>query len=617
MIMKVSDYLLLGKRLAIVLLFYSVTRIIFYLFNLNYFSPFETSETIVAFFYGLRFDVAIVCIANLFFILLSLIPFRNDFFERVLKWTFLGSNFLYFLVIFIDFEFFAFLGRKLTIDIFEMKADVEGQIGQVILYYWKLLFAFLFFMFCVWKTYPTKISYGCKQLSFLNSMLVSLLLFVVMGIGIRGGLQLRSISPKDAFVHDSYELGNFSLNAGYTMALSLLENTNEKRNFFKTDEKAVSVIKNNRSFEPGILNPRKDDNVIIVIVESFSTEYIEQGYAPFFSELSKKGLYFEKSFANGRRSIQALPSIMTGFPSLLEKPLYQTSYQTNRYYPLPKILKENGRTALFFHGGLRGTMEFNSYCFSIGFDQYFAKEDYPNMGHYDGAWGIYDHHFFDFMVDKLDTTPTPFLAGIFTLSSHQPYSVPKELAGKFPKGTLEIHESIGYADYSLKHFFDSIKDKPWFKNTLFVITADHTSKLETKKYNNALGRYSIPILYYHPSVDLNSLSKRKLTQQVDIMPSILDFLGIKPEKQLLFGASIFGGDEGRIINFSSGQYLYADSTKMVRFDGSNAKFYEYSDDNLAGKSADSNDEFKQLLKELKGYIQYTDNGLRNNNIYDL
>lgn len=507
----------------------------------------------------------------------------------------------------------------MTFDIFGMTTDIQGQLFQLTLNYWYLSAPIIINIFLLWKFYPRRRIEVLmeKPLKWYKVLGIGFAIFVATAIGIRGGLQLRSISPKEAFIHEHYELGNLSLNAAYSMVRSIGKKGIPKETYFKTDHEAKKYIEESRGFESQFKSGNSKQNVVVIIIESFSQEYIDKGYAPFFSELAKSGLYFPHNLANGRRSLEALPSIMTSFPSIVGKPLYQTQYQSNKYYALPKILKQNGYQTGFFHGGKRGTMDFDAYCFSIGFDKYYALEDYPNQDHYDGHWGIYDHHYLDYFIDSLESYKEPFFTGVFTLSSHQPYSIPKEFQNKFNKGSLDIHESIGYVDEALKLFFEKAKNKKWFKNTLFVITADHTQKLETNEFNSNVGRYRVPLLFYHPQIKLKSYEQRRITQHADIMPSVLDFLGIKSDKNLLFGSSVFSNGQGRVINYLSGSYFFLKDDFMLRFDRNNAALFRLDDNLLNPKAIDDQQVKHHMLKELKAYIQYTNNGLKLNNIYDL
>lgn len=617
--MVLRDYQVLLKRIGFSFLFFLFYRVVFYFYNFSYFEPFSLKETLFAFFYGLRFDISTVLITNLIFIVGSLLPITHINYRGLLKVVFVLFNTLFLGFIVVDLEFFTFLGKKMTFDVFDMSADIENQIVQLSLNYWFLSIPTVLNLVILWKFYPRRKKEILLEapLHWSKVFISGLFIFCLTAIGIRGGLQLRSISPKEAFVHNHYELGNLSLNAAYTMVRSIGKKAIAAEKFFKKDKDAVEFILSSRGFKANYDPKLTGQNIVVIILESFSQEYINKGYAPFFNELAAKSLYFPMNLANGRRSIEALPSIMTGFPSIVGKPIYQSQYQSNKYYALPKILKDNGYQTGFFHGGKKGTMDFDAYCLSIGFEKYYALEDYPNQEHFDGTWGVFDHHYLDYFIEKISDYKEPFFTSVFTLSSHQPYAIPEEFKGQFPKGDLDIHESIGYVDYSLKEFFKKAKQKSWFKNTLFVITADHTQKLESKEFANTIGRYRVPLAFYHPQINLNELRNSRLTQQADIMPSILDFLNISFNKKLLFGSSVFSNDDGRVINFISGSYFYYKDSIMMRFDKIKANFYEISDNMEGLKPVGMSSDFDQMLKELKAYIQYTNNGLRKNNIYDI
>src|SRR6185369_8592326 len=115
-------------------------------------------------------------------------------------------------------------------------------------------------------------------------------------------------------------------------------------------------------------------------------------------------------------------------------------------------------------------------------------------------------------------------AVIFTISSHHPYGIPEKYKGRFRKGTLPIHESIQYADYSLQKFFETAMHTSWFDSTLFVITGDHTALSEKPFYQNHVGMYSVPIIFFQPHDSLSGI-RTTTAQQIDILPSVLDYLG--------------------------------------------------------------------------------------------
>ncbi len=276
---------------------------------------------------------------------------------------------------------------------------------------------------------------------------------------------------------------------------------------------------------------------------------------------------------------------------------------------MPKLLKQAGYTNFFFHGGAKGTMGFEAYTLANGFDRYFSKNDYPGKADFDGTWGIFDEPFLLFAADEISKMPEPFMAGIFTLSSHQPYTVPEEFKGKFPKGKLEIHESIGYADYALKRFFEKINGQPWVKNTLFVITSDHSQKLHSKKFQNAIGRYRVPLFFYSES-KLGLTDTQKVTQHSDIPRTVLDLVGVYGDELPATSVSMLGADKGYTLNLVDGAYLMVGEQQTLRLtrEGQQERLI-YDWDTGALSSAGPSDD--QLLK---AYLQYYFNGLINNNL---
>jgi len=195
------------------------------------------------------------------------------------------------------------------------------------------------------------------------------------------------------------------------------------------------------------------------------------------------------------------------------------------------------------------------------------------------------------------------VAGIFTLSSHQPYTIPAAFNGKFPKGTLEIHESIGYVDHALEQFFNKIKTAPWFNNTLFIITSDHSQKLESSKYMNMVGRYRVPLIIYGPGI--NQGESKRVSQHSDIPMSILDYVEVSGELPAT-SVSIFNNDQGVALNYADGStYFLAQNDRIYTLE----QVFSYNWE--TGESGAPEQDPGILLK---AYLQYFMNGLINNNL---
>lgn len=605
----VDSHFRLFKRFLFLLVPYSLLRIGFYFYHLDIYKHFTQDEVFKSFVLGLRFDVAAILLLNIPIIILSLIPSKNSkflFFERFL---FVVINSVGIIAALDDYELFLFMGKRLSFDLFMITDDIWDQLPQLVLNFWYFPLVGLVFGISYYFFDRKYFQLKGRNPKVIFRIISSVCLLGLSFIGIRGGLQHKSINVQSAFTQGKNELGHLVLNTPYHFLRTLKNKSQTKLTYFAKDEEAINTIMNRRDLRSQIGNKNKK-NIVLIILESVSLEYMEKGYTPFLDELKKQSAFFSHHLANGRRSIEALPSLLCGLPSLLDEPISKSIFQGNKFACLPKILKAHAYTNYFFHGGSRGTMGFESYTLSNGFDRYFSREDYPKKTDFDGTWGIYDGPYLEYVADEINKMPKPFMAGIFTLSSHQPYSVPAALKGKFPKGCLEIHASIGYADYALKNFFEKIKNEPWFSETVFFITSDHTSKLESHKFQNIIGRYRVPLLIYAPGAQ-SEFNTQKVTQHSDIPKIILNSVGLPGDELPATSIGIKNDDKGYALNYVDGQeYLLISEREVISLSKDQTqKLYNYDWETgnmtLVSTSQDP---------LLKAYLQYFINGLINNNL---
>ncbi len=600
MIFFTSTQTRLFKRFSLLLFIYTLLRIGFYFYHLSVYRHFTQDEIFESFILGIRFDIAAILLVNSPIILLSLFLTRNSFvlfFERLL---FVILNSAAILIAVDDFELFHFMGKRLSYDLFVITDDIIDQLPQLVMNFWYLPLS-VFSFGVIFYYFDRKYFQLIEMKSSWRSHLFSLFIVGVSFIGIRGGLQHKSINVQSAFIQGKNELGHLVLNSPYHFLRTLKNEPKKKLNYFKSDDEAKNIILNRREFRE-VFKGQNKANVVLIILESFSSEYVEKGYAPFLSELKNKGAYFDRHLANGRRSIESLPSLLCGQPSLLNEPISKSIYAGNKFNCFPKNLKEAGYTNFFFHAGAKGTMGFEAYTLANGFDKYFSKEDYGDKD-FDGTWGIFDLPFLQFTAKQISQLKEPFLVGVFTLSSHQPYKIPDEFKGKFSKGTLEIHESIGYTDLSLRKFFESIQNESWFKNTYFIITADHSQKVETKKYSNIIGRYRVPLLVLGPGIKPET--KQKVTQHSDIPRTILDLVEVEGEMPAT-SVSAFNDDVGLALNYADGTTYFMVSDHFF-FTLDSRQEYDWDSGRLSTHQSDSGE-------LLKAYLQYFINGLITNNL---
>jgi phosphoglycerol transferase MdoB-like AlkP superfamily enzyme len=479
----------------------------FFISNYSAFEDLSLAETVWAFIAGIRFDIASISSYNALFILLSLLPaaiVSKRIYQIILKGLFFIINIPLILADLADAHYFKFTQKRSTFDITStLKGDDFSQmIFQYIVDYWFVFLLSILIFIVSLKLYPKQKNIaekGSKSLKkFILSISSFLFIAVLTSVAIRG-VDHRPIAITSAAKFANANSVSLVLNTPFTLLKTINKKPLELLKYYDdyTAQQYFSPIKQYQSKQ---LNKK---NVVIIILESFGKEYSAYynngiGYMPFLDSLSQHSLHFRYSFANGQRSMEALPSIFNSMPSLTDRAYIVSQFASNKTEGLASVLKQLGYHTSFMHGGANGTMDFDKFCYMSGFDKYYGKSQYPNSKDDDGHWGIYDEPYLQYCVRKMNRFQEPFMNAIFTLSSHHPYPIPEKYKNKFPKGTNEIHESIAYADFALSQFFESAKNEVWYNNTIFVITADHTSISNSSYYQKSIGNHAVPIVFYSP-----------------------------------------------------------------------------------------------------------------------
>ncbi len=618
--MHTQRYFELLKRITLILILYTFCRVLFFVFNQQSFESAALPTLLVAFLYGIRFDLSIVFSSNLPFIVLSIIPLSftaSISWNKFLKILFFVVNIPLLLMNMADVEYYKFTSKRTGYDVMGILGDIGNQSFQLLAHYWYIPLIIAIFVFLLFKLYGDVEIIEGKRISRIYAVILFPLVLLFSIVMIRGGFQYKPLKPDHAFVFSPNVLGNLVLNTPYNFFTTLSFPRVENVAYYKTNEEVKSIIQ-----QPQVRSDfsNKKLNVVVIILESFSREYMSMGeeasgFTPFLDSLAGVATFFDHHFANGKRSVEAVPSIFASIPALMDEPYITGVYQSNELHGLAEHLTKEGYQTAFFHGGRNGTMGFDKFSINAGFQKYYGLDEYPTKDKdFDGNWGIYDEPYLNYFCTTISDFKQPFMASVFTLSSHQPYSVPAKYKGLFPKGTLEIHESIGYADYALKKFFEVARTKDWYNNTLFVITADHTQQLSSSKYTTPIGEYRIPLLLFHPSKKVNA-DTSAVTQHLDIMPTVLDYLGVANTLSMLFGRSVVSSTEGSALFYTNKTYVYVKKEYYIEFDTKTVKLYRSEDWKREVEIVDNPQLKAQYERELKAYIQYYNNGLNANSWY--
>jgi phosphoglycerol transferase MdoB-like AlkP superfamily enzyme len=618
------------------MLLFTISRLGFYFFNKGLFAPIGLGRFLNIMTGGLKFDLSAILYTNLLFLLLFLIPqpFRyHKIFQSILKYLYYVTNSIILAVNCSDFIFYRFTLRRTTFKIFgEFENETNGfaLLFEFILDYW---YAVLFWLFLValmiylFKKVKIEKPAFKNHLFFYSSGLAMMLLMVYLTIGgLRGGFRhsTRPITLSNAgkYVEAPNQMA-IVLNTPFAIFRTIGSSALPKVEYFSSKEELNEIY--NPVFQANTNTEFKYNNVVIIIMESFGREYVGffnkhldngtyQGYTPFLDSLMQNGKTFWHTIANGRKSIDVLPSVLTSIPSV-KTPFVLSHYSGNDLNSIASLLKKKGYHTSFFHGAPNGSMGLQSFVNLIGFDNYYGRTEYGLDKEWDGIWGVWDHDYLPYFAKTLSTFKEPFVSALFSVSSHHPYKIPEKFEGKFPKGTKSIHQCIHYSDYSLKLFFEEAKKHSWYDSTLFVITADHASvKIAYPEYKTIKGYFSVPILFYHPSDDLTSLDY-DLAQQIDIMPSILSYLNYD-EPYVAFGQDLFNGNKDRIaVNVLNDVYqLYMDDYLIQYNESEILSLYEFKKDsmflnNIKGTMPEVEE---KMLKMVQAFIQEF-NGRMNDN----
>ena len=459
-----------------------------------------------------------------------------------------------------DVAYFSYTAKRTSFDYFVYmltNTETTSLAGDFIAEFWWLIVFFIFSLaFSIWSFVKLKsapISWKLRRNWF--GFLFTVTSFVIIG---RGGFQLKPIGIIEATNYSSLANAPAVLNSAFTIIKTIAVTGLDDKKYFNEDDLNALFNPIQKSQGQNILP--KGTNVCFILLESFGTMYCgpnsPESFSPFLDSILNQSMFFEDAIANGRTSMDALPSVISSIPAYTNESFILSSYSANQFQGIPSILAKEGYHSAFFHGASNGSMRFDAFAAAAGFNSYYGRNEYPNPAHFDGNWGIEDHHMLSFAADEMNQFKQPFFSMIFTLSSHHPYAIPSSFRSRVKHGPEPLCATISYVDLALKEFWTKAKKQAWFKNTLFVFCADHVGPTKRSDRCSLDWTYRIPIGFYHASMKLPKVTKGKVFQQIDIMPTMFDLLGLNVD-YYSFGCSYFNHklmpkmicEQGNLISF--------------------------------------------------------------------
>ena len=620
-------------NLAIAYVVYFIARLVFLAENWGLYAEGMTASHLMELLQGgVVFDTSAILYTNVLWVVMVLFPVsrkENPTYHKICRWVFVVVNTFALILNLCDAVYFQYSMRRTTVTVFQEfgnENNLGSIFGQEALSHWYFFLLTALLAYGMWRLYITP-RLDHRQLNWKSYAIVtflSMLAYTPFSVaGMRGGwtrdVRPITISNANNYCDRPTEAG-IVLNTPFSLIRTYGFNLFEVPDFFQDEAEMVAI------FDP-IRQPAdstktfKKKNVIVIIIESFGREYIGaynkhldggryKGYTPFADSLIAHSLTFTHSYCNGRKSIDGMPSILSSIPMFVE-PFFLSPFSNNAISGIADCLNGKGYKTAFFHGAERGSMGFMAFARATKFQEYYGREDFVadkrTVGDkaFDGWWGISDEPFLQYMNLKLSEMPQPFMAAVFTLSSHHPFRVPDPYKEVYKEEELPIHKVIRYTDNALRLFFESAKKEPWFKNTIFAITSDHTNMSNHEESKTDLGGFCSPVLFYDPTGEMGVGMRDAIAQQIDIMPTILGYLGYD-QPYMGFGIDLLNtpAEDTWAVNYLNGIYQYVKYGYVLQFDGQKARAVYRLDDslmkqNLLGKVPEQ----QQMELELKAIIQ--------------
>jgi phosphoglycerol transferase MdoB-like AlkP superfamily enzyme len=619
--------------------FFGLMRLAFLVRHRNLIAIVPFRDIFLAFPYGVRFDLVVLCYLVLPFFVISFIPYLGFESSKVIRRILQAILYTIFsLLIFlclVDIEYYSAYGDRLGVWFYSY-LDKPALVWYTIVSDYPVVFymilwailvaAFLYLAIKLNRIFKTSIGlYGYTPL------LTRLTYFVVglgfLAIGMRGSVTLAPLDWGSAKFSNSGFANDLSLNGIFTLGRSLYENYDDDRrsnaaeNHFMTHDEALKIVQGQLvTPSDSLLDPEHSlmrlsrfsgndttkYNVVIIVMESWSALFVgalggKPDATPFFDSLAQKSILFDNFYASGLRTNRGLLSVLCSFPSLPGRTVMKRYGAPHPFSSIADILGERGYDSYFIYGGDLGFDNMQGFFRDEGFKNFIGIDDFPSNTDLN-KWGVPDHLVFEKANDTFSKLrDKPFVCVIVTLSNHEPFMLPGPEFDVFPQG-IEFRDYLNtfhYSDWSLGHFFALAEKEPYFKNTIFVLVGDHGKIL----YNadDMRGNFRIASLIYCPGrSDIKPQIVEKVCGQVDLLPTILGLLN-RPAIHESWGRDIFapGSDtsgftflnKDKSFAWVEGQLmLYEKTRSLVTLNNINSK---------SGNNTDSSSQSSERLAAMQ------------------
>lgn len=410
------------------------------------------------------------------------------------------------------------------------------------------------------------------------SSIFSIVIIALNILIIRGGVGVAPMNESAVYFSSKPILNHAAVNIEWALFRDMLRNKRGSKNLFiyyRSDEAQtiVNELYMSKDSISSMMLTTAQPNVVLIILESFTADVIEsmggeKGVTPNLDEIVKDGLFFSNVYASGDRTEKGIAAIISGFPAQAIQSIMKNNIKQEKLPSISQELAAKGYSTSLYYGGESEFSNMKSYLLSHGFNNIIDKASYERKD-MNSKWGAYDEVVFRRQLSDLNKETQPFLSTLITLSNHEPF----ELPGKLYFGSSSIENKFKstayYTDSLLADYLTQAKKQPWYKNTLFIIVADHGHRLPKNTHENYHpARFHIPLLFYGDVIkqEYRGSEIEKIGSQTDIAATLLTQLGMESNKfpwskdLLNKGTSDFA-----FYNWDNG-FGFSDRVQSVSFD---------------------------------------------------
>lgn len=380
-------------------------------------------------------------------------------------------------------------------------------------------------------------------------------LFVVCGYTIRSTFDHRAVNPSTVAVSDDPMVNDLCLNSTYTVLYAVYEMGGEPAADFRyadmPERQVIDLVRRDMRVDAGAFAvdesptmhyqqatfPRKRPlNLVILLEESLGAEFVGSlgglPLTPYLDKLSAQGWWFENLYATGTRSVRGIEAVITGFPPTTARSVVKLGKSQKNFFTIARILSEQGYHTSFIYGGEAQFDNMRRFFMNNGFVESIDEKDYENPV-FVGSWGVSDEDLFNRAhreFEALAAQSKPFFSLVFSSSNHSPFQYPDGRIEPYDKEKNTVHNAVKYADYALGHYIEKAKASNYWNNTVFLIVADHNSRV--------FGDKLVPVEHFHiPALILGGgiapAVFKPVASQLDLPPTLLSLIGVSSEHPMI------------------------------------------------------------------------------------